>query len=382
MSGMLQGLRIVEFTQVLAGPFAGAIFSDLGAEVIKIERPDGGDSGRVTGAPFFHGDSLMFQELNRAKKSVTIDFKTEEGRAQFAALIATADIFFHNQRPDAIKNFKLDGETLCAAHPRLIYCALSSFGHKGPMELAPGFEAIVQAYSGLSSINGFPDKPPVRLGASVVDLGTGMWTVIGILAALHQREQTGKGCLINTSLLETALNWNAAWVNAYVNTGVEAKRMGTAFGNLVPYQTFEAADDSIVIAAGNDRLFAKLAEALGHPEWSSDPRYVTNRDRMTNRDDIVGKINEVLKTRPRAYWQEKFVALGVPHSPVNSISQAAADPQVAALDIIRPVPGIDMKLVGLPLSFDGERPAHTARAPLLGEHNDWLASMVAKSAAK
>ncbi len=143
------------------------------------------------------------------------------------------------------------------------------------------------------------------------------------------REKTGKGSIINTSLLETALNWNAAWVNAYVNTGVEAKRMGTAFGNLVPYQTFEAADDAIVIAAGNDRLFAKLAESLGHPEWIADPRYATNRDRMDNRDDIIGKINDVLKTKPRAYWQEKFTAVGVPNSPVNSISQAANDPQNA-----------------------------------------------------
>jgi formyl-CoA transferase len=375
---MLQGLRVVEFTQVLAGPFAGAIFSDLGAEVIKIERPDGGDSGRVTGKAFHGGDSLMFHELNRGKKSVTIDFKTEQGRANFAALIATADIFFHNQRPDVVKAFRLDGETLCAAHPRLIYCQLSSFGHKGPMEMAPGFEAIVQAYSGLSAINGFPDKPPVRIGASVVDLGAGMWTVIGILSALHQRAQTGRGCVINTSLLETALNWNAAWVNAYVNTGYEAKRMGTAFGNLVPYQTFAAADDAIVIAAGNDRLFAKLADVLGHPEWATDARYATNRDRMDNRDDIIGRINEVVATRPRAYWQEKFTAAGVPHSPVNSIAQAASDPQVEALDIIRPVPGIDMKLVGLPLSFGGERPPHVGRAPALGEHNEWLAALAAK----
>jgi crotonobetainyl-CoA:carnitine CoA-transferase CaiB-like acyl-CoA transferase len=375
---MLQGLRVVEFTQVLAGPFAGAIFSDLGADVVKIERPDGGDSGRVTGKAFYKGDSLMFQELNRGKKSVTIDFKTEQGRAQFAALIETADIFFHNQRPDVVKAFKLDGETLCAAHPRLIHCALSSFGHKGPMEMAPGFEAIVQAYSGLSSINGFPDKPPVRLGASVVDLGAGMWTVIGILAALNQRAQTGRGCVINTSLLETALNWNAAWVNAYVNTGHEAKRMGTAFGNLVPYQTFDAADDAIVIAAGNDRLFAKLAEALGHPEWIADPLYATNRDRMDNRDDIIAKINAVTRTKPRAHWQEKFTAAGVPHSPVNSIAQAAADPQVTALDIIREVPGIDMKLVGLPVSFNGTRPPQVGRAPSLGEHNDWLAALAAK----
>jgi crotonobetainyl-CoA:carnitine CoA-transferase CaiB-like acyl-CoA transferase len=376
---LLQGLRIVEFTQVLAGPFAGAIFSDLGAEIIKVERPDGGDSGRVTGRAYLNGDSLMFQELNRGKKSVTIDFKTEEGRAAFAKLIATADIFFHNQRPDVVKAFKLDGETLCKAHPRLIYGQLSSFGHKGPMEMAPGFEAIVQAYSGLSSINGFPDKPPVRLGASVVDLGGGMWTVIGILAALHQREKTGKGCIINTSLLETALNWNAAWVNSYVNTGVEAKRMGTAFGNLVPYQTFDAADDAIVIAAGNDRLFAKLADALGHPEWITDVRYLSNRDRMDNRDEIIGKINDVLKTRPRAYWQEKFNAVGVPNSPVNSISQAANDPQTQALDIIRTVPGEAMKHVGLPMSFNGERPQHVGRAPTLGEHNDWLAALLAST---
>jgi formyl-CoA transferase len=371
---VLEGLRIVEFTQVLAGPFAGAIFSDLGAEVIKIERPDGGDSGRVTGKAFYNGDSLMFQELNRGKKSVTIDFKTEEGRKTFAELIATADIFFHNQRPDVVKQFKLDGETLCAAYPRLIYCGLSSFGHKGPMELTPGFETIVQAYSGLSSINGFPDRPPVRLGASVCDLGGGMWTVIGILTALHRRNETGKGCIINTSLLETALNWNASWVNAYVNTGVEAKRMGTAFGNLVPYQTFDAADDAIVIAAGNDRLFAKLCEALGHPEWIADPRYATNRDRMDNRDDIVGKISDVLKTQTRSHWTEKFTALGVPHSPVNSISQATNEAQVEALGIIRDVPGVEMRLVGLPLSFDGERPPTTSRAPGLGEHNDWLAA--------
>lgn len=367
---LLEGLKVVEFSQVIAGPFGGVIFSDLGADVIKIEKPNGGDDGRKTGPAFLHGDSLTFLELNRGKKSVTLDLKSEEGKAALHRLLADADVFIHNQRPDVAKKFGFDGETLLARFPRLVYCQISAFGHKGPMELAPGYESIIQSYSGLASINGFPDRPPVRVGVSVCDLGTGMWAVIGILAALRQRDRTGKGVIVNTSLLETALSWEALAINNYVNTGAEPKRQGTAYTNMVPYQTFDAADGSIVVCAGNDRLFSKLANVLGHPEWTEDVRYATNRARLANREEIVGLIQEVLATDTVASWLERLSAAAVPCGPVQTIPEVVNDPQVHALGILQSFREEDVTLVGLPLSFDGERPAFTGLSPRLGADNE------------
>jgi crotonobetainyl-CoA:carnitine CoA-transferase CaiB-like acyl-CoA transferase len=369
---LLAGIRVVEIGQIIAGPFAGVIFADLGADVIKVEKPNGGDDLRTTGAAFRDDDSLSFCELNRNKRSVTIDFKSPDGMERFLALVATADILIHNQRPDMVKTFGIDAATLRAKFPRLIYCQISAFGHAGPMELAPGYEPLVQAHSGLSSVNGFPDRPPVRTGPSVCDLGTGTWTVLGALAALRRRDQTGEGALVNTSLFETALGLVHSHVNAFVNMGTEPKRLGTGHPNMVPYQTFDAADASFVICAGNDRLFAKTVRALGHPEWAADPRYVTNRLRVRNRDALIAAMAAVIATGTREDWIDRLTPEGVPCTPVNTVPDAIGGAQAAALGILQSVPGTDTKLVGLPMSIDGVRPGFRKEAPRLGEDNTLL----------
>lgn len=365
----LAGVRVVELGQMLAGPFAGMIFADLGAEVIKVEKPDGGDDGRRMGPSHQGGDAMVFREFNRGKRSVTVDLTDPSGIERLHQLLDDADVFLHNMRPDVIEKFRLTHEDLAERHPRLVYCELSAFGHVGPRRKQPGYEPLLQAFSGLSSINGFPDRPPVRVGPSVCDLGSGMWLMIGALAALRERDLTGRGGRVSTSLFETALTWAMSPVDAWVNEARVPARYGTGQPNLVPYQTFAASDGDIMIAAGNDRLFAKLSEVLGHPEWADDDRFRGNRDRLATREVIVGLVAEVISSRPRDHWVEEFSAVGVPVSPVNTIPEALDDDQVRALDLLQEVPGSHLRLLGLPLNFDGDRPRISGPAPELGEHD-------------
>src|SRR5215469_4231805 len=270
MAAILAGIRVVEVGQVLAGPYAGAILADLGADVVKVERIDGGDDARHMGPAFRHDDALTFHIYNRGKKSVALDLTDGSGKAAFDSLVATADIMLHNLRPGVPATLGIDGPTLCARYPRLIYCEISAFGHTGPMADRPGFEPLIQAYSGLCAINGGPDAPPMRAGPSVCDQGTGMWIVIGALAMLQKRQRTGVGGIVNASLLETALMWCGQKVDALVNTGTMPPRHRMGHPGLVPYESFDASDGPFMICAGNDRLFAKLAEVLGRPDWISD----------------------------------------------------------------------------------------------------------------
>jgi formyl-CoA transferase len=381
MTSPLQGLRVLELGQVLAGPFAGAIFADLGAEVIKLERPDGGDDARRMGLPFgssqepgSQADALIFHVFNRGKQSVTLDLKSVDGQAAFERLVASADIFLHNLRPDVPRALGIDGPTLCARHPRLVYCEISAFGNTGPMALQPGYEPLIQAFSGLSATNGGPHDPPMRSGASLCDQGTGMWAVIGALALLQRRQQTGRGGIVSASLLETALVWNGQKMDALVNEGRQPERHRSGHPGFVPYESFDTADEPLLICCGNDRLFAKLAIALDEPGWASDERFATNRARLEHKAALLSLLMPVLRTRPRAHWLAALEAAGVPCAPVHSLSEALAHPQVQALGMLQPVPGVagqtPLRLTALPLSIDGQRPVHRSRAPRLGAHND------------
>ena len=365
--GALAGLRVLELGQVLAAPFAGAIFADLGAEVLKVERVEGGDDGRRMGAPFHHGDSLIFQVFNRGKRSVALDLKAEAGRQALEALVADADVLVHNLRPGSAEALGFGGAALCARHPRLVYCEMSAFGHQGPERLRPGYEPLLQAYSGLSSINGGPGDPPMRMGASLCDQGTGMWAVIGALSLLRRRDATGRGGIVSVSLLETALGWAASKSDALMNQGQEPQRHRSGHPDFAPYEAFEAADGPFLICVGNDRLFAKLCAAIGRPDWPADPRYAGNRDRLAHREGLNAALNAVLATRARQDWMALFEAAGVPCSPIHTLAEALGQPQVQALGLIRTVGGEDFTLTGLPVSFDGVRPAITAAAPRLGE---------------
>jgi formyl-CoA transferase len=370
---VLAGLRVVEVGQVLAGPFVGAILADLGAEVIKVERVEGGDDARRMGPAFRHDDAMTFHIFNRGKKSVALDLRSAGGLAAFERLAATADIVVHNLRPGAPEALGIDGPGLTARHPRLIYCAISAFGHLGPMAMRPGFEPLIQAYSGLSAINGGPDDPPMRAGASVCDQGSAMWTVIGALAMLERRHRTGRGGILQTSLLETALMWCGQKSDALLNTGAMPERHRSGHPSLVPYEAFEAADGPFMICAGNDRLFAKLAAVLGHGEWAGDPRFATNRARLANKAALFALMAPVLAGRTRAAWIEALEAAGVPAAQIHTLPEALAQPQVRALGMFQPVPGEDFALTAMPISIDGERPRIAHGAPRLGQDNAALA---------
>jgi crotonobetainyl-CoA:carnitine CoA-transferase CaiB-like acyl-CoA transferase len=367
---MLDRIRVIEIGQVLAGPYASAILADLGADVIKVEKPGLGDDARHMGAAFRHGDSLHFLDINRNKSSVTLDLKSAEGVAKLHGLLETTDILIHNMRPGVVDALGIDGATVCARHPRLIYCEISGFGKNGPMRALPAFEPVAQAFSGILSINGNPDGPPARLGVSVVDMGTAMWTVIGALSALHHRNTTGKGGIVNTSLLETALSSAGPHIAGYLNEGRVPNRLGTAHPHLVPYQTFDGADGSLLIAAGNDRLFERLCGVLGKSEWITDPRFSGNRARIENRVALIALISDVIATEPRQVWIEKLTKAGVPCAPVNTIPEVLHDPQVAALGILQEVAETGVTLTGLPVSFDGVRPKIKTLGPRLGQDND------------
>ena len=366
---ILSGIKVVELGQVLAGPFAGAILADLGATVWKVEKPDGGDDARQMGPAFRHGDALNFHEFNRGKRSVALDLKSPAGIAALHGMLADADILLHNLRPGVAEALGIGPEPVTARHPRLIYCAIGAFGHLGPLALRPGYEPLFQAFCGLSSITGEPDGPPVRMGASVVDQGTGLWTVVGALAALQQRGRTGRGCVVNASLFETALMWAGQKISAYVNQGQMPIRHASGHPNFVPYQAFETAEGPLLVCCGNDRLFRKFCDTIGQPDWPADPRFATNRARLANQAALLPEIAALLRHWPRAALAEKLVAAGVPCAPVNTIPEVLAEPQTAAMGMLQPIPGEDFSLVGIPLSFDGARPRIQAGAPRLGEAN-------------
>ena len=369
MTKILEGVRVLELGQVLAGPFAGAILADMGADVIKLERLDGGDDARRMGLAFRHGDALNFHVFNRGKQSVALDLKTPEGKACFEQLAAEADIFIHNLRPGVPQALGIDGPALCARHPRLICCEISAFGHLGPMAMQPGYEPLIQAFSGLSSTNGGPDDPPLRSGASVCDQGTGMWAVIGALGMLQRRHLTGRGGVVSASLLETALVWNAQKADSHTNQGEMPPRHRSGHPGFVPYEAFDTADGPLLICCGNDRLFTKLAHELGRADWLSHEHFATNWARLKNKDALMQQLCPLLLAKPRAAWTDRFNQIGVPCAPVNTVPEALADPQVQALGLLQDVPGEDFQLTGLPLSFDGERPGFQRAAPRLGNHN-------------
>jgi formyl-CoA transferase len=363
----LAGLKVIELGQVLAGPFAGAIFADLGADVVKIERADGGDDGRRMGRPFRGEDSLIFQVFNRGKRSLVLDIKSPAGQAQLHELAAGADILVHNLRPGVMDQLGLGGAAMCGRHPHLIYVAMSAFGAVGPERLRPGYEPLMQAYAGLSAINGGPEDPPMRMGAAVCDQGTGMWAVIGALSLLHRRTVTGRGGVVDVSLLETALAWGAQKMDAFINQGVQPVRHRSGHPDFVPYEAFEAADGPFIICVGNDRLFEKFAGVLGREDWVADARFAKNRGRLANRDVLVGEIDAVLKTGTRAEWLSRLEAVGIPCGPIHTLDEVYAQGQVQAVEMFQDVPGETFKLTGVPVRFDGVRPRIRGAAPGLGE---------------
>lgn len=365
----LAGLTVVELGHSLAAPYGGQILGDLGARVVKIENPKGGDDARSWGPPFWHGAATMFQTFNRNKLSATVDLKDEAQKAKLVRFITRrADIVVQNQRAGLLDKLGLGADTLRAANPRLIVCNIAAFGARGPLRGHPGYDPLMQAFGGIMSITGEPGREAVRCGPSIVDQGAGMWGVIGILAALHRRELTGEGSVVDTSLYETALGWMSSVAAGYAATGNVPGRRGSEQASLVPYKVYRASDGEIMIACGNDNLFRRLAEALEQPHWLEHPQYATNPERVRNRVAVNAAVQEIIATHPRAHWLELLEKSGVPAAPLHSIDQVVSHPQTQALGILQPTPDGKMTLMGLPVSFDGRRPTLRLGPPRHGEH--------------
>ena len=365
--------RVLDLSQNLAGPYAAQILGDLGADVIKIEPP-GGDPARGWGPPFIGGQSPLFQVANRNKRSVCLDLKDPDDRAALHEMVAECDVFLQAYRIGVPERLGVDYETIRELRPDVIYASVTAFGDEGPLRQAPGYDPLLQARSGLMSITGEPDGPPSRVGASVVDLGTGMWTAIGILAALRERDRTGHGCQVQTSLLDTSLAWMSYHLTSYLATGDVPGRHGTSIGMIAPYQAFPCSDGEVMIAAGNDGIFARLCEALDLP-LADDPDFATNAARVAHRPRLVEAVSGATQAHSVAGLIELLGHHRVPCAPIHDVAAAVSDPQSLATAMLRPAPHPaeeDYVDVALPIRWNGERAPFRYPPPATDAHRDEL----------
>lgn len=364
----LRGTVVVEIGHSVAAPFAGLVLAQLGAEVIKVEHPDGGDSARRWGDPLQDGASPLFHALNRDKLGASIDLRDRSARdALLRLIVERADVVIQNLRPNSIEALGLAPAELAALKPSLIYCSLSAFGSVGPMASSPGYDALMQAYGGLMSVTGEEGRPAVRVGVSIVDIGTALWSVIGILAALLERARIPSGGLVETSLYETALAWMGIPIAEFSVDGTHPQRHGSGAPAIVPYEMFATADGSLMVAAGNDSLFDKLCSVVGRRHWMTDERFCTNPARIKHRGVLSAELQDIFLTGSTVEWRNRLDACGIPNAPLRSISEVMSDEQTVALEILETVPSTGITAVGLPIRFGGTRRRVRKRAPRLGE---------------
>lgn len=372
----LDGVKVLDLSRVLAGPWCTQLLADLGAEVVKVERPVIGDDTRHWGPPW-HGEgdervAAYFLSCNRGKKSAAIDFSKPEGAALVRRLAERSDVVIENFKVGGLEKFGLDARSLRAANPRLVYASITGFGQDGPYADRAGYDYIVQGMGGLMSITGLPDGQPgggpMRVGVAVVDLFTGLYTSVAILSALYRREKTGEGAYIDAALFDTQLAMLANQASNALISGEDPPRQGNTHPNIVPYQPFEAADQPIIIAIGNDRQFARLARICGHPEWANDDRFANNGARVANREAIVSLIGECIRNRPAADWLRQLEEAGIPAGPINRVTQALEDVQAQHRGMVRTLSGVPQ--VGSPVRFDGARADADLPPPRLGQHTD------------
>ena len=367
----LTGVRVIDVTTSIAGPYCAEILAALGADVVKVERPDTGDDGRAWGPPFWNGESAMFLAVNAGKRSLAVSLADERGRDAVLRLSGSADVFLQSLRPGLAERLGLGPEALRERNRALVYCTVGAYGRVGPLAAEPGYDALMQAAGGLISVTGEPGRPGVRVGSSLVDMGTGMWSALGIVAALLERERTGEGVVVDTSLYETALAYVGYHLVGYLADGTVPEGQGTMFPMVAPYQVFPTRDGELMIAAGNDRLFAFLCEVLGLPELVNDDRFRTNPDRVQNRDALAALVSERLGERDSADWHVRLTAAGVPAAPVADVADVVNAEQTQALGILQalPHPGIpDLRLPAIPLWLGEERTPHRSPPPRVGEH--------------
>jgi len=374
MTAPLDGIRVLDLSRILTGPFCSMLLGDLGAEVIKIEIPKSGDDTRQWGPPFISGESAYFLCVNRNKKSVTLDLSKSQGREILCALTEKCDILVENFRPGVTQRLQVDYQTLAKRNPRLIYCSITGYGHTGEYRDRPGYDIVLQAMGGLMGITGEPHRPPVRVGVALSDIGAGMYAAIAILAALAARERTGKGQWIDISLLDCTASWMTYMAANYFATGKNPERMGSAHPTIVPYQCFETLDDKFVtLAVGNDKLFKDFCQAIHREKLADDPRFSTNPSRVINRDQLIPTLEELFKQKPRDEWLRILTEAAVPAGPVYSLQEVFSDPQILhrkmLVRIQHPTAG-EISQIGIPMMFSETNPEIKSPPPILGEHSD------------
>lgn len=363
----LHGVRVVDLSQNLAGPFATQILADLGADVVKVEPP-GGDAARQWGPPFVDGQSPLFLCANRNKRSVVLDLAEDRDREALRRLVTGADVFVQAFRSGVIERLGFGRPEVRSLSPRVVYVSVTAFGAEGPRRDAPGYDPLMQAFSGLMSVTGHPGQPPARVGTSVVDLGTGLWTALAVLAALRTRESTGEGSHVTTSLLDTSLAWMAYHLQAFLGAGTVPGPRGSALGMIAPYQAFPASDGHLMIAAGNDASFQRLCAALDLDSLADDPRYATNPDRVAHREALVQAVAGRTRELPLAELEARLREAGVPNAPIQDVGEVARDPQVRASGMVRDTAPQGLPDVAMPVRWDGRRPGVRRGPPRMGEH--------------
>jgi len=372
MAAALDKIKVVDLTRTLAGPFCTMLMGDMGAEVIKVEEPTGGDETRKW-TPFVNGESTQFLTFNRNKRSLSVNLKEREGLKIVQDLAADADVMIESFRAGTLDRLGLGYEAIKKTNPGVVYCSISGYGRTGPMADMPGYDLLIQAYSGLMSLTGDPEGSPLRIGFSLVDLFTGMMAYGTILTALRQRDQTGKGQWVESALLDgqvAALSYHAT---GFMGTGVEPKRMGSGHPSLVPYQSFSASDGQFIIGCANQGLWERMCRAIGQDAMLDDPRYTTNTDRVEHRAECVGELSALFAQKTTAHWVDSIVEAGVPCGPINTVADVVSNPQVLARNMIAEVdhPNIpNLKFPGSPLKLT-DSPATIRRVPpMLGQHNE------------
>jgi crotonobetainyl-CoA:carnitine CoA-transferase CaiB-like acyl-CoA transferase len=372
----LEGVKVLDLSRVLAGPWCTQLLADLGAEVLKIERPGAGDDTRHWGPPWHGGGedrvAAYFLSCNRGKKSAAIDFASPDGAALVRKLAAGADVVVENFKVGGLRKFGLDSTSLRNYNPRLVYASITGFGQDGPYADRAGYDFIIQGMGGMMSVTGLPDGEPgggpMRAGVAIADLFTGMYTCVAILAALYARERTGEGAYVDMALFDTQLAVMANQASNALVSGKDPPRQGNTHPNIVPYQPFDAADQPIIIAVGNDRQFARLAAICGHPEWASDERFKSNAARVAHRAEIVELVRETIRRKPAADWLIQLEAAGIPAGPINRMNQALADVQAQHRQMVRSLAGIPQ--VGSPVRFNCQRADADLPPPRLGQHTE------------
>lgn len=373
MPGPLKGIKVLELSRTLAGPFCSMQLADMGAEVLKVEQPGIGDETRSYIPPAINGESIYFMSLNKNKKAITLNLKTEEGQQIVKKLVAESDVLIENFRNGTMEKFGLGYDVLKEINPRLVYCAVSGFGRTGPMKDEPAYDLLMQGFGGLMSVTGETNGAPVKVGFSIVDLATGLYASLGVVLALFARESTGKGQYVESSLLDTIVSLSNYLGQSVLNTGNVPKRLGSAHPNLVPYQAFETKDSYVIIAVPNDGLWRKMCDGLGLTHLKDHPKYAVNVNRVANREELVGILTEYTKSKDSTEIIEKLKGAGVPSGPIHDLSQLFAHPQVQSREMIQEVehPTIGLlKMIGVPLKLS-DTPGSVRKAPpLLGENTE------------